>query len=301
MSDTHLTGLEASNPLGFFAALGAQIACEQSNVPSRLRWSTGAVPYAVLDGGTSVESIAAAALEAFARYRSSAAIETGMQPHGDVKFGDDNLRLYLSKCRNHKPAASLASSLVAEGSYDNKREAKPSDLYFTAGQQRFLRMASEILDAVTFDDLAIGLTGPWPYKSSIKSLMWDVSDDRLYALSSTNPAKDSKLTNPGPEALAILGFSQFPVFGSLGRTLTLGASDSWKRGTFTWPVWTKPATSRAVASLLAQASARDKELERRSTSFRSWGISLVLQSAIRRSSQGGYGTFAPPEVIWQRD
>lgn len=301
MSGIRLTGLEATNPLGFFAALGAQIACRQSRIEPRLCWSAGAVPHAVLDCDVDLEGIAASALTTFARYRECAAVETGMQPNGDVKFKNDVLRQYLLRCRSDEPATSLASCLVAEGSYDNKQEAKPSDLYFTAGQQRFLRMASEILDAVTLDDLMIGLTGPWPYNSGVKSLMWDVSDDRLYALSSTNPAKESKLTNPGPEALAILGLCQFPVFGSPGRTLTLGASDSWKRGTFTWPVWTKPATNRVVASLLSQASARDKELERRSVSFRAWGISLVLQSTIRRSSQGGYGTFAPPTVIWQRD
>lgn len=301
MSATYLTGLEATNPLGLLAALGVQVACGQSQVTSRLWWSEGVVPHAVLDGEMSIERIAEAALEVFPRYRGCAAVETGMQPMGDVKFEKRALRQYISNCRRDEVAVSLASSLVAEGSYDNKLEAKPSDLYFTAGQQRFLRMASEILDAVTYEDLVIGLTGPWPYESSIKSLMWDVSDDRVYALSSTNPAKESKPTNPGPEALAILGLCRFPVFGSPGRTLTLGASDSWKRGTFTWPVWTKPASSRAVSSLLAHASARDTELERRSASFRTWGISLVLQSAVRRSSQGGYGTFAPPEVIWQRD
>lgn len=301
MSETHLTGLEATNPLGLLAALGAQIACERTQTAPRLWWSTGAVSHALMDGYIPIEAIAEAVLEVLPRYRGCAAIESGMQPDGDVKFKDAALRQYLLNCRSDEVAASLASSLVAEGSYDNKHEAKPSDLYFTAGRQRFLRMASEILDEVTRDDLVTGLTGPWPYESDIKSLMWDVADDRLYALTSINPAKESKLTNPGPEALAILGLSQFPVFGSPGRTLTVGASGSWKRGAFTWPVWTKPATRRAVASLLAHASARDRQLERRSVNFRSWGVSLVLQSVIRRSDQGGYGTFGPARVIWQRD
>ena len=301
MNETHLTGLEATNPLGFFAALGVQVAYLQSHIAPKLWWSPGAVPHAVVDGVVTLDAIAETALEAISRHRHCAAIETGLKPEGDIKFDGDTLLRYLDGCRNDDTAAPLASSLVAQGSFDNKREAKPSDLYFTAGQQRFLRMTSEILDAVTVDDLIIGLTGPWPYESDVKSLMWDVADDRLYALSSANPAKESKLTNPGPEALAILGLTQFPVFGSASRTLTVGASGSWKRGTFTWPVWTKPAGRRVVASFLAHASAQGSQLERRSVSFRAWGVSMVLQSAIRRSSQGGYGTFSPPEVLWQRD
>ena len=183
---------------------------------------------------------------------------------------------------------------MAEGSLDNNGVAKPTDLYFTAGQQKFLAMARQILDGSSLDDLLVGMNGPWKYESKLPSLMWDVSDDRVYALTANDPSKDKKLTNPGPEALAVLGLSLHPVFAGRERTLTQGCSGSWKSGRYSWPLWRKPASSHMVRSLLAHAY----DVERYQW-FQSWGIFRILRSSIRRSDQGGYGTFGPPEVVWE--
>ena len=234
-------------------------------------------------------------MEVFPAWLESPAISTGLKPDGDVKFKESDIATYLAGSRHSGPGADLAACLVAQGSLDNSGVAKPTDLYFTAGQQKFLKMVTDVLNGVTAEDLKIGLTGPWPYQSELSSLMWDVADDSNYALSASDPSKGKKLTNPGPEALAILGISKYPVFGSSGRTLTQGASGGWKRGSFTWPIWTKPGSHRVVASLLAHAANARADL------LPAWGVSRVMQSAIRRSSQGGYGTFGPPEVIWSRE
>lgn len=295
MTGTHLTGLEGTNPLGFFAALGVQVAFDGSTDVPRLWWSDDVVPHAVVDDSFSSEEIADRAMEVFPAWLESPAISTGLKPDGDVKFKESDIATYLAGSRHSGPGADLAACLVAQGSLDNSGVAKPTDLYFTAGQQKFLKMAIDVLSGVTVEDLAIGLTGPWPYQSELSSLMWDVADDSNYALSASDPSKGKKLTNPGPEALAILGISKYPVFGSSGRTLTQGASGGWKRGSFTWPIWTKPASHRVVASLLAHAASARADL------LPAWGVSRVMQSAIRRSSQGGYGTFGPPEVIWSRE
>lgn len=88
-------------------------------------------------------------------------------------------------------------------------------------------------------------------------MMWDVVDDRIYALSSFNPSGEKKLTNPGPEALAILGLSRHPVFcgksrthtgRTNARTLTRGCSGSWSQGSYIWPLWSMPASPKAVDS-----------------------------------------------------
>lgn len=298
MSGTHLTGLESTNPLGFFAALGVQVAFEgASNVP-RLWWSEDVVPHAVIDESFTIEDIAERAMEVFPVWLESPAIATGLDPAGDVKFKPEDIKTYLENSRYAGLSAYLASSLVAEGSLDNSGVAKPTDLYFTAGQQKFLKMVADILNGVSEADLTCGLTGPWQYESKISSLMWDVTDDRNYALSSSDPSKVKKLTNPGPEALAVLGMSRYPAFGSIGRTLTQGASGGWKRGVFTWPIWTRPGSHRAVLSLLAHTAGSQPELGKRSSFYASWGISQIMQSAVRRSGQGGYGTFGPPEVAW---
>ena len=301
MTGTHLTGLEGTNPLAFLAALGVQVAFEGSTNVPRLWWSDDVVPHAVVDEYFAIEDIVTRAMEVFPLWLESPAIETGLEPAGDVKFNRGDITAYLKKSRTGRPGAGLAPCLIAEGSLDNNAVAKPTDLYFTAGQQKFLKMVVDVLEGVRAEDLTIGLTGPWPYQSKLSSLMWDVADDSNYALSATDPSKGKKLTNPGPEALAILGISMYPVFGSSDRTLTQGVSGGWKRGSFTWPMWSKPASQRAVNSLLAHTSGTQAELENRSDLYPSWSVTLVMQSAIRRSDQGGYGTFGPPEVVWSRD
>lgn len=302
MGETHLTGLDGTNPLAFFAALGVQEVFSQDSDQPRLWWSDDVIPHAVVDGEFSIEEIADRALGTFGDWKDSPALNprrpdgTVMTKADELKLASEDIRKYLCQTRELGSGNRLASSLVAEGSLDNNGAAKPSDFYFTAGQQKFLKMTREIMEGVSLEDLIAGLAGPWKYESKLPSLMWDVSDDRIYALSAINPSPIKKLTNPGPEALAVLGLSLHPVFAGSDRTLTQGCSGSWKLSSYSWPLWKKPASSRVVKSLLAHAY--DSE---RIQWFRSWGVFRVMNSSIRRSDRGGSGTFAPSEVIWEAD
>ena len=306
MSGVHLTGLEGTNPLGFLAALGVQVAFVSEPEQPRLWWSDDVVPHAVVDGDFSVDRIACQAMKVFARWKESSAVNPRRpdgcpMPKGDeLKLTRDDTRVYLSIAEQCDSAGALATALVAEGSLDRKGDvAKPSDFYFTAGQQKLLDTVRKVLEETTRDDVLNGLEGPWRYESELPSLGWDVSDDRLYALRANNPSPEKKLTNPGPEALAVLGLSACPVFGRQNRTLTQGCSGSWKNGTYSWPLWRKPASPYGVKSLLAHAYSPDSMTTDRGSWFRSWGVFRVLQSSVHRSDQGGYGTFSPPEVEWQ--
>lgn len=301
MTDTHLTGLEGTNPMGFLAALGVQVAFASKTAPLKLWWSDDVVPHAVVDGHNTVDCIVEQVMDTLRLWRESPAINPKMEdgspiPKGDeLKMSPDNIRTYLCASQGG-PSKELSSSLVAEGSLDKQGAAKPSDLYFTAGQQKFLSFVRDILCNISEADLRSGLLGPWTYTSDLPSLGWDVVDDRIYALRASNPSNDKKHTNPGPEALAVLGLSTHNVFAGRGRTITLGCSGTWKNCNYAWPIWTRPASFYAVKSLLAQTCEED---QRRHKWFASWGISMILKSSIRRSDQGGYGTFAPPEIVWR--
>lgn len=308
MDGTHLTGLEGVNPLGFLAALGVQALFADEPEQPRLWWTDDVVPHAVVDGGFTIDRIVAQALRTFPRWRNSPALcpEFGGKAADDAKFKPEDIRRYLEYSHTGGPGSSLPRALVAEGSLDSSKGvvAKPSDLYFTAGQQRFLAIAREVLEKVTREDLVSGLVGPWEYSSDLKSLMWDVVDDRNYALSAADPTDSTlnpKRTNPGPEALAVLGMTRHPVFAGQERTLTRGCAGPWRRdGTYTWPLWLRPAGHAAVDSLLAQATAgmETRQILARRKWYRSWGIAQIMATTIRRSDQGGYGTFAPPRIIW---
>lgn len=301
MNGTRLAGLEGTNPLGFLAALGVQVAFALQSRQPHLWWSDDITPRPVVDDRFSIDAIVDRALAAFAEWREGPALNPNgsdgrpLTKGDSLKFAPPDIRTYIGSARGY-PGADLSTALVAEASLDNKGAAKPSDLYFTAGQQKFLKTARRILEDVTSEDLVVGLLGPWPYDSTLPSLMWDVVDDRVYALAASDPSKDKKRTNPGPEALAILGLSRHPVFADRKRTLTQGCSGKWTNSYYSWPLWEKAASPNVVRSLLGQA--HDVKPDRRDRWFKSWGISTVLRSPISRSGQGGYGTFGPHEVVW---
>lgn len=303
MNGTRLPGLEGTNPLGFLAALGVQVAFMGKNEQPRLWWSDDTVPYAIVDEEFAIDRIANQALKVFARWKNSPATnpkraDGSKMPRGDeLKLKPEDIRAYLSQGGGPQGIGDLATALLAEGSLDNQGVAKPSDFYFTAGQQKFLDTARKILGAAAYKEIVAALEGPWRYESTIPSLGWDVTDDRVYALRANNPSPEKKLTNPGPEGLALLGLSLYPVFAGTGRTQTQGCSGSWKNGWYSWPLWIRPATSLAVKSLLTHAYHHTAFMNRHRW-YHSWGISTILRSPIRRTNQGGYGTFGPAEVTW---
>ena len=307
---TSLGGLEGTNPLGFLAGLGVQAVFDLEQREPKLWWTEDVIPHAVIDADFGIDDIVEQALRVFPLWIDSYALNPrfGSKADDTAKFSRNELKEYLDSTRSRQFGNRLATALVADGSFDGAgKVAKPTDLYFTAGQLKFLKIARDILAAVGRDALLEALSGPWSYSSTLSSLGWDTTDDRIYALAATNPAKDKKLTNPGAEAFAILGLSRHPVYAGRDRrgrdrTLTQGCAGRWRRGgTYTWPIWTRPATASVVRSLLAHTTGDSKEIDSRSRYYRAWGIGSVMRSAIRRSDQGGYGTFSPPEVAWARE
>ncbi|MYD45561.1 MAG: hypothetical protein F4W92_04345 [Gammaproteobacteria bacterium] len=299
MKEVHLTGLEGTNPLGFLAALGVQVAFATKPTRPKLWWSDDVIPHAITDH--TVDCIVDQILNVLPLWKESPSVNPTLNgssmPKGDeLKMSSDNIRQYLDQACQHQVTRDLGLSLIAEGSTDKKGASKPSDLYFSAGPQKFLASIRKIMDGVSEDDIRSGLLGPWKYSSVLPSMGWDVTDDRTYALRSRNPSSETKPTNPGPEALAILGLSIHSVFARIDRTITLGCSGTWKYSTYTWPIWNKPASPYSVKSLLTHTYI---DIGYRSRWFASWGIRTILRSTIRRSSQSGYGTFSPPEVVWQ--
>ena len=346
-SDVVLRGLPGDNPLGFLAALGVQTALEAQGYLNKLHWTDEPIPHPVLSGSHSVlnesptvlsgpptvvseshsfKEIADAVLMLVEKWLAGPVLDV----EGNIldepldcklKLKPPKIRQYLSKARDYGDHGVLAACLLAEDSLDNNGNAKPSDFYFTAGQQKFVDIVCELL-CVSHDEIIDDMTHQWSYKSKKDSLMWDTVDDRLHGYSALDPKTVKKLTNPGVEALAVIGLSRYPCFASPSQgTLTQGCSGAWKNGRFVWPLWVHPASVRSVSSLVAQvaapptadnsSSAQSSSISRpdsaaardaasRQRWYRAWGVSRLMQSQIRRSDSGGYGTFGPPRTVWQR-
>lgn len=299
-STLNLDGLDGTNPAGFLAGLGVLAILDHLNYPARLWWSDSVVPRARLDGIASIDTLVDEVVRDKDKLADGPLLDFPPgDPAADVKFQrPQDIRSFLDHCRRSEPSAALSAALVCEGVLDNQGQAKPTDFHFTAGQQRFLTMARELQRAVTHDHVYDALSGHWEHESTLPSFMWDSADDRDYAFAASNPASDKKLTAPGVEWLALRALTLFPVHPLNGRVLTPGAGGTWKSGWLTWPLWRVPV-STAVARSLIQAVPRDEAVPGRFlAAVELWGVHRLMRSRITRSSQGGYGTFRPSQLVW---
>lgn len=315
--------LEGSNPLGFLAALGVLSCLDRAGRSPRLRWEAGLVPTAVVSGAPDMDDLVAV-VDRDRQWWVAESLTLGWRMLSDVKVESSELRDWAASIRDawvSDPAnrwrqddTELWSALVAEGAIAEKGDAKPTHLYFTAGQQRFLDMARRLAANIDSERIHEAIEGPWRLDSTLPSFSWDASGDRVYALRPADPSKETRLGVPGADWLAFLGLKFFPVVSLVARSgrrslRTTGCDDEWKAGAFRWPLWSLPATPQAVAALVGDpnivglpAALTTKHVgptrRRVVRQLGERGVSMILESPIRRSEQGGYGSFgAPTELI----
>ena len=160
-------------------------------------------------------------------------------------------------------------------------------------QQQFLEMVAQLRDAVTREDFREAVFGPWRYVRALPVLGWDSSATRLYALRADDPSKAEKRGVPGADWLAFRGLSFIRVAAVGSQVMTTGCSGGWKTGAFRWPLWETALARESIAVALQTPNLVDvPERDRRAR-----GISAVFECAIRRSEQGGYGSFAPAAAV----
>lgn len=301
MSDVELTGLLGTNPLGFLAALGAlDVASRSCDPGTSLRWTEGLAPHAVLNGPASIQALVSVVQTDLARWSESVVLAwpTHATPRSTLKPDPHELHQWAEDAAALHPSrraeAALFSALVAEGALDRAGgSSKPTHLDFTAGRKQFLAIVREVAQALTGDDLTQALIGPWVPTNRLPTLTWDVLGQRSYALGAVNPEKAPPPGMPGADWLAFLGLTFLPVATVRGRLRTTACSPDWKSGWFRWPLWTVPLRPRTVRSLLA-----DPDLSSASEGARRVrGVSVVLQAGIRRTDEGGYGSFSPPTAL----
>lgn len=313
MKDLELTGLNGQNPLAFLAALGLlrvldeQLAERKGSTRPRLAFAEeGRV--AVLRSALTLDEIYELVLKDAAGRLGAAALALAYDDEGklvdpdgedaiaDLKPDPDEAARYLRSLLNKdRRSLDLGAAFFSELVKDNNGNTKPTALHFTAGQQKFLEMVTELRRSLQRAHLEEALLGPWRGLDALPSLSWDSTVARLYALRAVNPSSEKRGSVAGANWLAVIGLSYFPVNVRRGRLVTTGVVGGWKDGAFSWPVWSPPSTRLEVASLLrgdvGQLSRKERE---------AMGITQVFRSAITRSDQGGYGAFSPAEVVLPR-
>lgn len=302
-----LTGLDGSNPLAYLAALGVLVALDEAHVGSeherpRLSWRLEGVWRPVLHcDHEDLDAVLRALDEDREAVKGDPVLGfsycAAQKPIADVKPSAQELRAQLvtwgaSATPFARRTVDWFSALVSEGALDGKGASKPSALHFYAGQQRFLTAASTLANAVNVAALREAVVGPWTYTSKLPVMSWDNTDTRDHALRASNPASE-KLGNPGADWLAVRGLLCFPTAAARGYQETAGVSGTWKKGLFTWSLWSTPltlVTARSVVTLTRPAALSANDRDRR-------GISSVFTSTIRRSGEGGYGAFSAAAVV----
>jgi hypothetical protein len=190
-------------------------------------------------------------------------------------------------------AVDWAASFLTDIAVDNNGNTKPTALHFAAGQQLWLEMVRGLVTGVTGDDLREALWGPWRYERTLPVLGWDATASRDYALRATNPSNDKKAGIPGADWLAVRGLAVVLAVPRGNRILTTGCRGEWKTGRFRWPLWGVPLTAELARTVMAMADLEDLDEPTR----RRRGIGIVFASNIRRTDQGGYGSFTPAAVV----
>ena len=304
-----LTGLDAQNPLGFFAALGllrvldAHATSEGGQRPWLSFSEDGQTPslgtLLTLD-----EVIAIVIADARSKHLDPvlnfAYTDAGERVPRDDKRARRDLkpsprlaREFLLACSTeNRRIADLAAALFSELVQDNNGATKPTALHFTAGQQEFLRMVQDLRAGLTEAALREALVGPWLNTSILPSLSWDSSATRYYALRARNPSSEKRGSVPAANWLAVQSLAFFPVVVRRRRLATACVTGGWKDSRFTWPLWESKLTVPVVSSLLRIDAGGLTAMERAATN-----VTSVLSARILRSDQGGYGSFSPADIV----
>jgi len=298
MKEVVLTGLDGANPLAFLATLGVLEILTDCGMPARLAWRDDGVWHPVvtgIEGG--IQALMESIYEDRRTWTDEPALTLEYEDKRDLKAPPQHFREYLERlvaraAPGRRRGVDWAAAFATGIAVDNNGNTKPTALHFTAGNQQFLKMIAELAIGVTAADVEEALVGPWRYNRSLPVMGWDATASRAYALRASNPSGDKKLGVPGADWLAARGLACLPVVPVKTRVHTTGCVGGWKKGSFRWALWTVPLDLEVVRSTMRLELVEMGAVERAAR-----GIGVVLACGIRRSDQGGYGSFDPPSVV----
>lgn len=290
MMRAELTGLDAADPLGFMAAVGALRVLSRTIPSARLGWQqTGSWTAALTTPEEiDVEACVQNDLERWRRGHMALDFAVGAERKiQDLKHPPEDFRALMRTVANDEEAASFVAAMATGVAVDGTGQTKPTSIHLTAGQQRFMDAVLSLREEITKEDIHEALFGPWIGRKGPKDLRWRAASDRYRALLSYDPGKETGASVPAATWLAFQALPVFPVVAVGRRAVTTGFSGRGKRETFAWPVWEHPLSLTEIRTLLGTPG-----LATTDTSWReARGVVLVFESTVVRSSQG-YGNFA---------
>jgi hypothetical protein len=302
VSRIDLAGIDGSNPLGFLASLGLL-----RIVPgAKLGFADDGSFQAFIDGldesKTDLGALIAADAEGGAderapwrlTYTKPATKKQGPLKVADLKPPPGAFITFLATCiaawlTGDDEAAAYAAAYATDIAVDGKGNTKPTAFHFTAANQTFLGALDGIRASVSTEWVKTSLFDGHGDRPG-SNLRWDPGAERNWALMANNPEDDGTRVDAPLEWLAFRGLPLLPSFprgSSIITTCVAGRGDDM---TFTWPLWSIPASLQTTRSVLQI----DWNGSNKARAAR--GVFALCSSAIRRTSQG-FGNFGPSSVI----
>jgi hypothetical protein len=301
VSRIDLPGVDGSNPLGFLAALGLLRVVPRA----KLGFFEDGSFRAFLDEFDKSEHDFAALVAADASssedpnapwrftYTKAATKKQGPQEVADLKPPPDVFKQFLatsieSWLMGNEEVAAYAAAYGTDVAVDGKGNTKPTAFHFTAAQQTFLGAVESIRASVNEKWVMTSLFEGHSEQPG-SNLRWDPGAERNWALMASNPNGDGTRVDAPLEWLAFRGLPLLPSFPHGMRIITTGVSGRGDDMTFTWPLWSVPASMQTIRSTL-QLDWSGAAGERSAR-----GVFAICSSSIRRTSQG-FGNFGPSSM-----
>lgn len=302
MTRLELVGVDGSNPLGFLAALGLLRVVPGAKLgfseDGSFRAFVGGLDMSESDLATLIAADAEAAANECAPWRftytKAATKKQGPQKVADLKPPPDDFKKFLATCieawlTGNDEAAGYAAAYGTDIAVDGKGNTKPTAFHFTAAQQTFLGAVESIRASLTPEWIDTSLFKGHGERTG-SNLRWNPGAERNWALMANNPSGDGTRVDAPLEWLAFRGLPLLPSFPRGSRIITTGVVGRGDDMTFTWPLWSIPAslpTTRSAIQIDWTGSATERATR---------GIFAICSSTIRRTSQG-FGNFGPSSVV----
>jgi len=263
MSETLLLkGLDAGNPLGFLAALGVLTLSQAVAAEPRLAWrqAQGGWRPQLSGCGGDEEALASRLFEALRDTSSTPFAIDKKLPFSLLAFRDALREAGEHAKPGNRRNADLLAAFGSDAHQDDKGNFVDTALRMVrsgdAAGQGLPAYAEAIRNNAEPNDLYRALFQDWDYQDDDFSLRWDPVEDQRYALRWYDPSPQSNKkyglrTMRGANALALEGLALLPVQPKSNGVVTTGFKKLERgREAFTWPIWSYPATTDLVRSLL---------------------------------------------------
>jgi hypothetical protein len=248
-----LTGLDASNPLAFLAAIGTLRLLHSQDPAVRMHWKFDGAWRPILTGLTfdDEDSLCRRLLNMPAMPADLLRESLGK----NLTVSPGVFEAFIKQARGL--SAEFGAAFGSEVCIDTKKDRiEYTELCFItgSGHQDFIETARSLLARTTADHLREALFGPWRRADPGLSFRWDPSDAAEYALQWDNPGPQGVTSVWGANRLAIEAMPLFPVMPTVNGLMTTGFQDD----AFTWPVWDVPIGCDTVRSLLSLNYGREE-------------------------------------------